>query len=170
LFVQFLTKQLHVQKFIFPTILFLCIVINLYTYLNYYKDLGKIYTVPSVLQTIKKQNPTALYGVNDITPALAYMTNTPLLNGIVDTNESIFRKHFLHADILTRDAIQKNAMIITHGASYPQANINEKIIDEIVNKDMIKKHCTLVTSFPVFTEGVINQLNLFQCTKTIKES
>jgi hypothetical protein len=167
LFLEFLKKQLHVQKFIFPTILFICLAISLTTYLGYYKDLGKMNNTSSVVQTIKKHKPAVLYGVNDSTPALAYLSNTPLLNGIVDTNESIFRKHFLNADELTKDAIKQNAMIITHGVFYPQADIDENILDEIFNKDVVKKHCTLIQSFPVLTEGITNQLNLFQCQENL---
>ena len=162
-FMQFLDKQLYVQKFVFPTIIVIFLLLNIYTYLTYYRNLGKISNLPSLLQEIKKQKPSALYGVNDITPALAYSTQTPLLNGIVDTNESIFRKHFLNADKLTKDAIQQKAMIITHGAYYPQVGIDEKILDGIFNKKLIKQHCKMITSIPAFTEGVTNRVNLLLC-------
>jgi len=162
-FMEFLNKHLHVQKFVFPTILFVFLAINIYSYMNYYRNLGKITNLSSLLQHIEKQKPSSLYGVNDITPALAYLTNTPLLNSIVDTNESIFRKQFLNADTLTRDAIKQNAMIVTHGASYPQAGVDENILDGIFNKQIIQKHCKQIVSVPVFTEGVVNRVNLFSC-------
>jgi hypothetical protein len=73
----------------------------------------------------------------------------------------------LNADELTKDAIKQNAMIITHGVFYPQADIDENILDEIFNKDVVKKHCTLIQSFPVLTEGITNQLNLFQCQENL---
>ncbi len=162
-FIQFLDKQLHVQKFVFPTIMIIFISLNIYTYLTYYKDLGKISNISILVNQIKKQKPSALYGVNDITPALGYMTRTPLLNSIVDTNESIFRKKFLNANKLTLDAIKQKAMIVTHGVSYPQAGINEQILDGIFDKQLMKKHCKLIVSAPAFTEGITNRINLFQC-------
>lgn len=132
-------------------------------YLSFYKDLGKIANSSLLIQTITKEKPSALYGVNDITPALAYTTQTPLLHGIVDTNESIFRKGFLNANVLTKDAIKQKAIIVTHGADYSQANVEEKILDGIFNKQAIQKHCKQIVSVPVFTEGVVNRVNVFTC-------
>ena len=163
LFFHFLKQQLHVQKYVFPTIIFLFLSVSIYTYMSSFRDLGKISNIQKLLNTIQKQKPATLYGVNDITPALAYLTNTPLLNSIVDTNESIFRKQYLNADQLTKDAIKQKAIIITHGASYPQAGVDEKILDGIFNKQMIQKHCKQIVSVPVFTEGVVNRVNLFTC-------
>lgn len=163
LFLHFLKQQLHTQKFVFPTILVLFLSLNIILYMNTFRDLGEISNIDLLTTTIQKYQPSALYGINDVTPALAYMTNTPLLNDIVDTNESIFRKKFLNADTLTADAIEQKAMIITHGASYPEANVEEKILNGIFNKQMIQKHCKQVVSIPVFTEGVVNRVNLFSC-------
>lgn len=163
LFMQFLDKQLHVQKFVFPTILIIFLSTNIFAYMSSYKDLGKISNLPLILETIEKQKPSALYGVNDITPVLAYLTNTAMLNDIVDTNESIFRKKFLNANQLTKDAIAQKAIIITHGASYPQAGVDEKILDGIFDKKQMKEKCKIIVAVPVFTEGVVNTLNLFRC-------
>lgn len=162
-FIQFLDKQFHVQKFVFPTIMVLFLSMNVYAYMSSYRNLGKISDIQELLHTIQKQKPPSLYGVNDITPALAYLTDTPLLNGIVDTNESIFRKKFLNANELTKDAIKQKAIIVTHGASYPQAGIDEKILNGIFNKQAVQKQCKQIVSVPVFTEGVVNRVNLFRC-------
>lgn len=163
IFMNFLKQHLHVQKFVFPTILVVFLVIDVSIYMGSYRNLGKISNIPALETSIEKQKSTVLYGVNDITPALAYTTHTLLLNGIVDTNESIFRKNFLDANQLTTDAIKQKALIITHGALYPQAGVDEQVLDGIFNKDLIKKHCKLSTSIPVFTEGVTNRVNIFQC-------
>jgi hypothetical protein len=121
-----------------------------------------------LVQSIIKENPPFLYGVNDTTPALAFLTQTPLVNDIVDTNTNIFRKGILNADKLTTDAIQKNALLVTHGANYPSYGIYEPVLDEIFNKEMVLKNCRLLLSHPVYAEGIGNRVNLFRCSKPLR--
>ncbi len=163
LFIQFLTQHCHIQKFVFPTLLAFFLIMNIVLYASSYRNLGKISDVEILVTTMIKNKATTVYGVNDITPALVYLTNKKMLNSIVDTNESIFRKKFLDADKLTNDAIRQKTLIVTHGAVYPQANVNEQILDGIFDKDLIKKHCKITASVPVFSEGIVNRVNLFRC-------
>ncbi len=159
----FLREKFHIQKMVVPTIVVIFLLINLIIYFSSYRTLQKVEQADQLLSLIRKENPPVLYGVNSIAPALAYLTQTPLLNNIVDTNENIFRKGFLNADSLTTDAINQHAMIIAPGVFYPTFNVQEDITGGIFNKEKIKTACILKGSVPVKTEGSENRLNLFSC-------
>lgn len=159
----FLREKFHIQKMVVPTIVVIFLLINLIIYFSSYRTLQKVEQVDQLLSLIHKENPPVLYGVNSIAPALAYLTQTPLLNNIVDTNENIFIKGFLNADRLTTDAINQHAMIIAPGVFYPTFNVQEDVTGGIFNKEKIKTACVLKGNFPVKTEGFENRLNLFSC-------
>ena len=114
-------------------------------------------------QTVSQQKASILYGINGITPALAYTNHVNLLNNIVDTNDNIFRKGYLNASELTGDAIRQHAIIVTEGALYPEQGITQDVMTEIVDTKLLNSHCHLVKRFPFRSEGVVNSINLFSC-------
>ncbi len=158
-------RKIPIQSGIVPTLILFFVCINLFSYFSGFHTLQRVEHIEDLKKSIQKAEPSFLYGPNDITPALAYLTNTPLLNNIVDTNTNIFRKGFLNASTLTTDALQKKTVIITHGAFYPQYNVQEFVLDEIVDKHKILKECELLDSVPIQAEGVTNRINVFSCYK-----
>lgn len=156
-------KELHLQRMVIPSLIFLIIIINLSIYLASFRNMQKVPQIQEIVTQIKQENPTVLYGVNSLTPALAYLAGIPLLNNIVDTNENIFRKGFLKKDVLTREAIKQHGMIVTQGVSYPSFNIRQDIVGGMFNAEEMQKSCTLRESYPVKTEGLENRVNLFSC-------
>ncbi len=162
-FIYFLKNKFNLQIILIPIFIFIAISVNLFVYLSYYKNIGKINNINSLVNTIKKEKPEFLYGVNDITPVLAYLSSTRLLDNIIDTNENIFRKKILNSKTLTNQAIKHKTIIVSHGAYYQDININERIIDNIFAKDIVSKKCKYLTGTPVIMEGVTNRINLFKC-------
>lgn len=162
-FYLYLNKTLHLQKMFIPTILFFFIIYNLFTYLTAFADLQSLQSIDNLVSNIQQEKPKTLYGVNSVTPALAYLSNTPLLNNIVDTNDNIFRKGFLNATKLTQDAISQQAIIVTEGAFYPEFSVREDVLTEIVDKKLLEQHCSLIASYPFKAEGFKNRINLFRC-------
>lgn len=162
-FYSFIQQRIPTQKFFIPTVIILLILINFFIYLSSFKDLQKPQNIYALTQTIKKEKPLYLYGVNDLTPALAYLTSTRLVNEIIDTNENIFKKNILNAKILTRKAIDQKAILISHGAYYPESGVREDIIDNIFDKTLVKNHCAFMNRFPVKAEGIVNSISLFRC-------
>lgn len=151
------------QRLVLPTIACVIAGINLGMYFSGNFHLLQKVDIQPLVQEITSAKPTYLYGPNDITPLLAFKTNTSLLNNITDTNTNLYRKGILDAKKLTTDAINKNSMIVSHGAYYLQFNIHEPIIDEIIVKERVLKECNLKKSIAVNAEGIGNQLNLFHC-------
>ncbi|MCL5438664.1 MAG: glycosyltransferase family 39 protein [Patescibacteria group bacterium] len=162
-FYNFLTKKLNFKRPIILFIVSIFILINISVYFSGYRNLQKVENFEKIVQLIRKENPDYLYGVNDITPALLYVTKIPPLQGVTDAHEYFFTKKILDKEFLTKKAVQKKTIIISHGVSYPQISIEEKVIDEIFNKDLVLKSCKLLESFPVKAEGVTNRINLFKC-------
>ncbi|HVF69907.1 MAG TPA: hypothetical protein VNA13_05075, partial [Xanthomonadales bacterium] len=161
-FYSSIQRNFDLQKAILPTILIPFLLYSLITYTAGFMDLQKVNLV-EITDAIKKENPKVLYGVNDITPSLSHSTGVPLLNGIIDTNSNIFRKGILNSKKMTADAIYQKAIIVTHGYSYPMQGVEEQVVDEIFDKEQVKKSCKLIKSFPVQMEGAENRLNLLRC-------
>ncbi len=162
-FYLYLNKTLNLQRMFIPTILLFFLFYNLFSYLTKFADLQSIQSIDTIVSNLKQEKPKTLYGVNSVTPALAYLSNTPLLNNIVDTNDNIFRKGFLNATQLTKDAISQQAIIVTQGAFYPEFSIRQDVLTEVVDRALLEKHCSLIASYPFKAEGLTNRINLFRC-------
>lgn len=160
---EFVEQKLAMQKMVIPTVILLGTLINLVLYFSGFRQLQKISDYTALTSAIQKNKPEYLYGVNDTAPALAYNTNTPLLNNIIDTNPNIFRKKFLDAKKLTKEAISRKTILVAHGAVYPQLGVEEHVIDKIFDKELVKKSCKLLESVPVNSEGYINRISLLKC-------
>lgn len=163
IYLNFFEKKLNMQKFVLPSILVIFIFINTGQYISNYRSLQTVDNHERLVQIINDLNPEYIYGSNNITPILAYLSNTPLLNNTVDTNANIFRKGILNAQRMTSLALQNKTIVVVHGISYPQYNIEDQVLDEIVDKEKILNDCNLAYSHPVYAEGIANRINIFSC-------
>ncbi|MEK7450540.1 MAG: glycosyltransferase 87 family protein [Patescibacteria group bacterium] len=162
-FFEFSKNKFGIQKLVIPTIVFIFLTFNLYTYISSYKNLQKVNDVNKILAVIKKEKPEFLYGVNDITPALLILTRTSPLDNIRDAHEYFFTKGLYDKEVLTNDAISSKTIVIAHGANYPEANVKQDILDGIFNKEKIYQACKVLLSVPVQAEGIANRINFFKC-------
>lgn len=162
-FWEFSKNKLHIQKLVIPTIIFLFLTLNFYTYISSYRNLQKINDLNKIIAVIKKANPEFLYGTNDITPALLALTNISPLNNVRDAHEYFFAKGLYDKGILTNNAISSKTILIAHGADYPKANIKQDILDKIFDTEKVSKACRIILSVPVETEGAANRINFFKC-------
>jgi hypothetical protein len=137
--------------------------INCYWYVSQFSQLEKVTEFSTLVSVIKNEHPDFLYGEEELTTALAYATKTPMLNNIVDTNASIFRKRLLSAKVLTAKALSTRTIIVTHGAVYPELKFNEPIMSEIMNVGEVMKQCKILYSSPVRAEGSINRITVLKC-------
>lgn len=160
----FINNQFKVQKLVVPTIVLFFIVLNLFTYINNYRDLQKVNGIDDILSTIKNLRPDYLYGYNGLTPALSVIANIPALSNVNDAHEYFFRRGMYDKEVLTTKALSSKTIIITQGAEYPEYNIKQDILDnEIINREKIYKYCKNILSVPVKAEGNTNRINLFKC-------
>lgn len=165
LYQSLLTKKMNLQKMVIPSLIICLLLFNFFIYITQYRSLQNIPSFYTLVEKIVNSKPEYIYGANDIAPLLAYTTNTPLLNSTVDTNANIFRKGILNAETMTESAINHKTIVIVHGVSFPQYEVEDQILDEIVVKNKISKSCKLIHSHPVYAEGITNRVNLFQCFK-----
>jgi len=162
---SFLKSKFNLQKYAIPTILSVFVLLNLLTYTSsYYRDLGKLENFNKIISTIVSEKPKYLYGVNDITPLLIALTNIPALENVNDAHEYFFMRKVYDKKILTDKAVKSKAIIVTHGADYPEYNLKQDIIDNIFVNEAIYKNCKIILSIPVLqAEGSVNRINLFKC-------
>jgi hypothetical protein len=162
-FYYFVKNNFNVQKMVIPTIITVFISFNLFIYLSSYRNLGKIQNINAILETIKKEKPNFIYGINDITPALIVMTNIPALENVNDAHEYFFTKKIYDKNLLTNSAIKNRTIIIAHGANYSEYGIRQDILDNIFAKDIVYENCQNILSVPILSEGDTNRINLFKC-------
>lgn len=148
---------------VIPTIVFVFLAYNLFTYLNSYKNLGKFPEINNIVKIILSEKPDYLYGVNDIAPALLTLTKIPAIKNVNDAHEYFFARGIYDKKILTDKAVENKTIIITHGADYPQYNIKQDILDNIFVKENIYKSCKIILAVPVLSEGDSNRINFFKC-------
>jgi len=158
-----LLKKYPIQLLMIPTVLLVFVSYNFISYFTGYNQLQRLTQLPEMIRVIKAEKPTALYGVNGITPALAHLSQTPLLNNIVDTNDNIFRKGYLDAKVLTNEAIKQHALVITQGVWYPQLGIREDILTDVVIAETIRNNCRVIKRFNFNSEGDTNTIAFYRC-------
>lgn len=159
----FLKHKFDLQKLVIPSLIFVFLLYNLFTYLSSYRDLGKLQEIEKITKIITQEKPDYLYGINDITPALTALTNIPALENVHDAHEYFFTRKIYDKKLLTDKAVKNKTIIVTHGGDYPQYNIKENILDKIFEKETIYKSCKVILSIPVISEGDANRINLFKC-------
>ena len=162
IFLKELYERVSLNRFMIPTIVLIFTLYNFFSYFNGFDDL-QIIPATQIVDILTTNNISSLYGVNGITPAISYQSKIPLLNGIIDTNDNIFKKGYLNARDLTQDAIRNHSGVITTGAWYPEINVKQDIMTNIVDKQLLTKDCHLLQRFPFHSEGVINSINVFAC-------
>lgn len=161
-FYQDIQKRLSLQAMVLPTIIIIFLSINFFVYLSGYRNLQKFENLDTLVRTINQVNPPSLYGINSLTPVLAYLTDKPLLHNIIDTNPNIYRKGFLHADELTKQAITDKSLFVAEGLEYPELGVRQDITGEIFDANQMKS-CKVIQSIPIKTEGPQNRINLISC-------
>jgi len=161
---SYFKAKINLQRFVIPTIILFFVLLNMYTYLSSYRNVGKIENFDLILKTIKAQNPKFLYGVTDITPSLIAITDIPALENVNEAHEYFFIRNIYNKKYLTAKAVTSKTIVITHGADYPKYGIKQDILDDIIlEKEVIYKNCKEILSLPVFQEGDANRINLFKC-------
>ncbi len=131
------------------------------SYLGVFSQLQKIRHTAQIVQTIQKYNPDFLYGDPEIAPLFQFLTGVPPLEGIVDTNANLFRVGKYNAKELSQKAASSKTMIVSLGVEYPE--ITKSVVTDMFDEEIITKHCKLVASYPVISEGGINRINLSRC-------
>jgi hypothetical protein len=137
--------------------------INILWYMNTYQDVGRIDTIDEIVTDVTNIHPQSIYATQSIGPAIAYLTHTPLLNNIIDTNANFYRKKILDSTTLTKEAVAQKSLIISLGAIYPEHGVNKPVVDEIFNADILNSHCQVIKSYPVRSEGLENRIVLLKC-------
>lgn len=140
--------------------------INVYIYFYSYATIQRVFNIVDIIRVIKNEKPKVLYGIQELAPALSYLTNIPLIDGIIDTNENLFNNNVLNAKKITKNLISKEALVILKGVRYSNKNIYDPILTNIVDKTLLNKQCYLLKEYPVNTEGIVNRITIFSCKKT----
>jgi len=160
---QDMQEKVKMHVFTIPTILGLLFLWNIYVSYSGFYSLGRIETIDEIAEIVREQEAEYVYGNNDIAPAISYLSGTPQLNNIVDTNENMFRSGALDASTLTSDILKNKTVLVLHSAYYPMLGIENDTFSEIVVGEKIQQNCRLLKRFPVVAEGVTNGLAVFRC-------
>lgn len=144
------------------------LVINIFKYFNNYALLQRITTVDQIVKDAKKLHTNKIYGIEEVVTAIAQKGNFKMINNLVDTNENLFLSKILDAKKLTLDAIKQDAVVVLKGVDYPQKNLFDPTVTNIIDKAIFNAKCKLVNKYPVNSEGIINIITLFYCSSKNK--
>lgn len=135
----------------------------LFIYVFLFSSQNQVVHFSQMIETIKKEKPTYIYGISSLSPALAYETNTPLLENIIDTNEDLYKNKIYNGTKLTKEAIHKRAMLISVGSFYPNQNIREDVVNISIDKTLAEKYCHYVKDFDENIDAGVNRVNFYKC-------
>jgi hypothetical protein len=132
-------------------------------YLFSFSSLNKVNHFSEMIATIKKENPSYIYGVSNLTPILGYETNTPLLENIIDTNEDLYKNKIYNGIELTKRAIRQKTILITVGSYYPEQGISNNIVNLSIDKTLAEKYCQYIKGFKENVDTGVNMVNFYKC-------
>lgn len=164
LYSQYHKKIVKYEKII-AVILIGIVAVNSFWYLRLFSQQNKVLTINSIITQIKSISPKVIYGTEEITTAFAYLGKIPMLNGLVDTNDGLFRKGILNAKKLTQDAIDQQALIVVRGFEYPEKHIFARLVGWSVDRDLLLANCKSLMSIPIETNDLANRVNIYDCKK-----
>lgn len=162
-FYKFVTKKIFLHTYALPTLLLLLFSANAIWSYSQFHSLGQVDGIENIVSDVRRLKPDYVYGNNDIAPAVSHLSSIPQLEGIIDTNQNMFRSGVLDVDEITNAAVASKTVLILHGAYYPQANVVNDVFTEIVDGEVIAQECQLFKRYPVHAEGVTNVLVLWHC-------
>lgn len=139
-------------------------------YIDSISRIGKVQRLNEITAAIQKNHPQRLFGAVELTPTLSYLTNVPLLDDIIDTNESLFTRNVYDLSKIKKDLYATRTMVVTLGVNREMQlsdgqmkQVTLEVIPTIYKPLELEKKCKLVLSKPVFAEGIVNRINLWKC-------
>ena len=156
-------KRLQYQKYVLEPFVLVYILYVSLVYLLSFSSSNKVNYFSEMINIVKKEKPSYLYGVSGLSAILAYETGTPLLENIIDTNEDLYKNNIYDGRKLTKKAIQQKAMLISVGRFYPQQSIRENIVNISIDKTLAEKSCHYVKGFSENIDAGVNMINFYRC-------
>lgn len=120
----------------------------------------RVYQIDKIVTTINMINPDYVYG-KEISPAAAYLSGKPLIEGIIDTNPLLFYYGFIDKNRVTEDVVNNKTVVITNG--YEGRGQEVVNLPDIVNVDIFLKYCKKENSYPVIGRPLENRIFLYTC-------
>lgn len=162
-FYRYMSGVLHAQKMVLPTILIVFFAWNVYVGYSGFSDLGRVENIEEISNLVESQKADFVYGNNDIAPIVSYMSGVAQLNGVIDTNENMFRSGVLNAKEITDDILETKTVLVLHSAYYPTLGVENDVFSEVVEGERVRDNCRLLKRFPIRAEGVTNAIAVLKC-------
>jgi hypothetical protein len=136
----------------------------LYIFFSGLAQTGRVGKFAEMVNDLKQLKPNYLYGVNLITPALAYSSGVPLWNDLADTSENLYRSGAIDRRKWLAEASQKGTIIVTYGLDYPEAGVKDDTYTNLVDKEQYAKYCKVIKSYEVvWGSYMVNRINFSTC-------
>ena len=151
----------YLAIFIFITIFFY----STYSYTNEYQKEG-IFNNPEEVAEVLRNIPDSLpiYGVQEVAPLVALMSNRQIFNNIIDTNTQNFAAGTQDKDKISNEAVRSGIYLVARVGYYPEQNIVDTGFEGYFDKEIFKKYCTNYKSFerPSWNDP-LNQITIYRC-------
>lgn len=172
--IEYMTKKLgRLNGLILATCLVVVsMILNVKTYTESLSQLGKIKDIQAIVKTVQNAHPDHVFGAVELTPVVSYLSGVPLLDDIIDTNESLFVRHVYDLSLIKNHVYQSKTVVITLGIDRDVllptgefAHVTYPVIPEIYKSLELEKRCTKLLSQPIIAEGAPNRINVWKCYK-----
>jgi len=150
------SNEILLLIFILPLLLF-----NILQYRDFLAG-NKIFNVDEVISLINQFQPERMYGVSSVTPALAYITDTPLFDNMIDVNPRFFEAGILDKKNITKDVVTHKTITVFLGFENKYQSGNNLL--DYVDKDVFIQNCEQIKSFPIVWRPPINRIVLYGCS------
>jgi hypothetical protein len=147
-------------------------ILNIKTYTESLSQIGKIRDIQSIVNSVQQAHAEYVFGAVELTPAVSFLSGIPLLDDIIDTNESLFVRHVYDLVSIKKHLYTSRTVVITMGidrdAILPNGQITHlayPVIPEIYKPLELEKRCTKLLSQPIVAEGATNRINVWKCYK-----
>ncbi len=161
--VQQIWEKRKMMGMIAAAVLFLTAGRNVHWYATNLWNFEKIPMLSELVSVIKTEKPKYLYGNDQLVPILSYLSRVPVLRGVGDTNENMYRVGILDKVEMSKAATQAETLFISYGVYYPQQKIEVDYSADVFEPSIYKEKCSLLKKYEVFAQLGINALTVSRC-------
>jgi len=164
-FVLYIDEKMEELSWGFILLFVFISIYPLISYTNFYAREG-IFENPKEIADAIMLAPDnyPIYGVQEVTPLIALMSNRKIFENVIDTNTQNFASGTHNRNEISKRAVENGIYLIARVGEYPEQNIHNTGFEAYFDSDIFKSACTKFKSFPRPNLGDnLNEIAIYKC-------
>ncbi len=144
-------------------LLSIIIVINLFNVGRYINTIHGFMAIPNITEfvnIVENTKPDYLYGEFGIVQGISYLSGIPMLEGVSDTNRTMFLAGVLDKNTITEKVKKTNTVVIANSSDN---NLDIGTASAYLNWGELKNQCKIIHSQDFKTGSSVNKINIVKC-------